>query len=82
MESRKEENKEEQAFRCRSYGKSELAQLYSPFTCSKTAVDKLNRWINHKPGLRQLLAESGLLPSAKCFTPAQVRLIVEAIGEP
>lgn len=78
----KEEKEEETEFKCRSYSKSELAQLYSPFTTPKTAVDKLNRWIDHKPGLRQLLTESGLIHSAKCYTPAQVRLIVEGIGEP
>lgn len=82
MKSKKEEFEEEPKFKCHSYGKSELAQLYSPYTTPKTAVSKLNRWIKHKPGLSALLADSGLIPSAKCYTPAQVRLIVEAIGEP
>ena len=31
----KDEKEEEPEFKCRSYSKSELAQLYSPFTSSR-----------------------------------------------
>ena len=73
---------EETAFQCHSYGKGELAQLYCPYIEPKTAVAKLNRWISLKPGLKEALIATGLRHSAKQFTPAQVQLIVEGLGEP
>ena len=73
---------EKSSFTPRSYSKSELAMLYSPYITPKAAVRKLNRWIAFNPGLRQQLAATGILPNAKCYTPIQVRAIVEALGEP
>lgn len=69
-------------FIIRSYSKSELAMLYSPFITSKAAVKKLNRWIAVKPGLCGRLQDTGMQPHAKCYTPYQVYIIVEALGEP
>lgn len=66
----------------RSYGKAELAQLYSPYITPSAARKKLRFWIGLQPKLLQALQEIGYTESAKSFTPAQVRLIVEAIGEP
>jgi hypothetical protein len=43
---------------------------------------KLNPWIDRYPGLRQQLTALGFRPKARIFTPAQVRAIVEALGEP
>ena len=63
---------EKSSFIPRSYSKSELAILYSPSITPKAAVRKLNRWI----------AFTGMLPNAKCYTPIQVHVIVEALGEP
>ena len=60
---------EKSSFTPRSYSKSELAMLYSP--C-----------ITPKPGLLEQLAATGMLPNAKCYTPIQVHVIVEALGEP
>lgn len=72
----------ESGFNVRSYSKSELAMLYNPFITPKAAVRKLNRWIAFKPGLLQRLYDTGLPPNAKCYTPLQVFIIVEALGEP
>lgn len=72
----------EEPFQCHAYGKSELALRYCPDIEPKTAVAKLNRWITLKPGLKDALAATGLCPRAKQFTPAQVQLIINAIGEP
>lgn len=72
----------ESKFIIRSYSKSELAMLYSPFITPKAAVRKLNRWIAVKPGLEERLHDAGMLPNAKCYTPFQVFIIVEALGEP
>ena len=101
-------------FRIRSYGRTELAQLYNPCLTPKAAYRKLVGWIDHYPGLgyrmptplsssiirhsaayRKLvgwidhypglavrLAELGKLPGSRSYTPAQVREIVEALGEP
>lgn len=73
---------EKSSFVIRSYSKSELAMLYSPYITPKAAVRKLNRWIAFKPGLQARLLAGGLLPNAKCYTPLQVSVIVEALGEP
>ena len=58
---------EKSSFIPRSYSKSELAILYSP---------------SITPGLLEQLAATGMLPNAKCYTPIQVHVIVEALGEP
>ena len=56
-------------FRIKTYGKSELAMLYFPDSCSvHTAVKALER--------------RGYRPSAKVFTPSQVALIISHLGEP
>lgn len=69
-------------FRIRSYGKSELAQLYLPDITAPAARRTLNGWISASPGLSERLRESGLTASTHYYTPAQVRMIVEALGEP
>ena len=63
---------EKSSFIPRSYSKSELAILYSPNITPKA----------FKPGLLEQLAATGMLPNAKCYTPIQVHVIVEALGEP
>lgn len=72
----------EKKFRAKSYGKSELAALYMPDISPKSAAEELRRWIRKFPGLEDALAAAGLGARDKRYTPAQVRLIVEAIGEP
>ncbi len=69
-------------FKIRSYGRTELAQLYSPSMCPQAAYRKLSRWIDLYPHLREDLDALGSLPGSRCYTPAQVRLIVGALGEP
>ncbi len=72
----------ETPFRYRTYGKSELAQMYLPQLSSGSARREFNEWIDFHPELRYLLAGSGLAPRSKRYTPAQVRLIVSVLGEP
>ncbi len=72
----------EEPFRPRSYGKAELAQMYLPSIAPGSARRAFNEWIDFHPQLRQLLSDSGLAPRSKRYTPAQVRLIVSALGEP
>ena len=66
----------EEVFLIRSYGKGELACLYIH------NVKEFNIWIRKAPGLEQKLLETGMSRSARRYTPKQVRLIVEALGEP
>jgi hypothetical protein len=39
-------------------------------------------WINYYPNLMDDLRSIGFSDSSRSFTPAQVRLIVDALGEP
>lgn len=69
-------------FKIRTYGKGELAQLYCPYLSTSAARRKLMQWIELQPRLVEALYTSGLTEYSKSFTPMQVRLIVEALGEP
>jgi len=73
---------EEDEFIFRSYGKGELAMLYIPDVLQASAVKEFNLWIRTSPGLEQKLQETGMSRTARKYTPKQVRLIVEALGEP
>lgn len=78
----KTEKDDEKEFKVKSYGKSELASLYLPDITSGSATTLLMKWIQKSPGLVEALADKGLQPLDRRFTPAQVQLIVNAIGEP
>ena len=66
----------------RSYGRMELASLYSPFTTPRHAWRKLQEWIGSHPTLLHDLEATGYDGRQRTFTPAQVRLIFAAIGAP
>ena len=65
-------------FKIRAYGRMELAQLYSPQLTDIAAYRKMKKWISLCPGLLQRLYES----KRRSFTPLEVRVIVDALGEP
>lgn len=69
-------------FCIRKYGRTELAQLYCPDITPAAAWRNMRQWIRCFPGLEESLAEHGYTRRCRSFTPAQVRLIVEALGEP
>lgn len=69
-------------FCIRAYGRTELAQLYNPHLAPSTAWHRLRSWIERYPGLLEELAKTGLSGKERTWTPHQVRIIVEAIGEP
>lgn len=69
-------------FHLRSYGKGELANLYLPQVSTGSACTTLNRWIDNYPGLRKALVKKGLVAGSRRYTPLQVKLIVDALGEP
>lgn len=70
-------------FQIREYGRTELAQLYSPDITPMSAWKKLKNWISHNPRLPQELQRLGYQPDRqRTFTPAQVAAIVREIGAP
>lgn len=69
-------------FEIRTYGRTELAQCYFPDLNPQVAYRKLQYWIDYYPRLREDLAAAGCDPKRRTYMPAQVKLIVEAIGEP
>ncbi len=74
--------KHEMSFKIRSYGRMELASLYSPDLTGMGAYRKLMRWIDRCKDLRQQLDALGYQPDRRTFTPLEVKAIVEALGEP
>ena len=70
-------------FKIRSYTKKELALLYFPTASTPhAAVNHLMAWIKRCHGLHEALAGVGCQKNAKYFTPREVRLVVEHLGEP
>lgn len=68
------------SFVIRTYGRTELALLYSPHLCPDAAFRKLRQWIDLYPGLRENLLLQGGSARSRSYTPAQVGLIVAALG--
>lgn len=76
-------NMNETEFRIRPYSKQKLAMLYFPHcTRSRTAVANFRNMMQRCPELMQALEATHYQAYDKTFTPKQVRLIVEYLGEP
>lgn len=69
-------------FKIRAYGIGELACCYFPDITVGAARRKLMYWISLQPDLVAALRASGFNGRVRSFFPVQVRLIVEALGEP
>lgn len=70
-------------FEIKTYGKSELALLYFPNAVSTAgALSNLNFWISGNAQLAKELYDCGMPEKAKYFTPREVALIVQYLGEP
>lgn len=63
-------------------GKAELAQMYSPHVCRKSALRLLNKYINRAKGLLPALEATGYSRGAHAFTRRQLELILLYLGEP
>ena len=61
----------DETFIIRAYGKSELAMMYFPDLSKETAMKKLRFWLS-----------VNINRNFRNFTPKEVRLIIEEIGEP
>ena len=69
-------------FKIRTYGRTELAQLYCPALCPQAAFRKLNQWIDFHPTLRHKLHALVTPDRVRTYAPAQVRQSFEVLGEP
>ena len=69
-------------FKLRSYGYSELAQLYFPHIAKKSASVQLRRWLILNKKLNASLEETGFVAGQKLITPKQIGLVLEFLGEP
>ena len=56
--------------------------LYSPTLTDIAAYRKMKKWISLCPGLLQRLYDLGYESKRRSFTPLEVRVIVDALGEP
>ena len=72
----------EENFKIRTYSFCELAKLYFPNVANKSATKQLRKWLNFNPRLSQRLADVGYQGVQRIITPAQVRIIIEELGEP
>lgn len=61
----------------KTYGRSELAQLYFPTLLPKSAWQKFRSWLDLNPRLQKLVSLT-----RRTFTPAEVSLIFAELGEP
>lgn len=70
-------------FKIRAYGKSELAMLYFPNALTPNgALSNLNFWIHRNRNLMEALKKCGMPPKSKSFSPKEVALIIDYLGEP
>ena len=61
----------------RTYGRTELAQLYFPAICPRAAWAKLRLYMSDYPRLSHLLTVR-----RRTFLPAEVALIFDCLGRP
>ena len=61
----------------KTYGRSELAQMYFPTLLQKSAWQKLKSWLQINPVLCSLASLT-----RRTYTPAEVQLIFSQLGEP
>ncbi|MBR3625820.1 MAG: DUF4248 domain-containing protein [Bacteroidaceae bacterium] len=69
-------------FQIRPYTKRALAGLYFPESHPRTAVNHLMSWIRRCTHLHEQLKATGYTTTDKIFTPRQVSLIIDYLGEP
>ena len=69
--------RENEEFKIRAYGKSELAMLYFPGDSKESALRKFRFWLKVNKRLRKFIT-----PKRKYYSPKQVRVIIDELGEP
>lgn len=66
----------------RSWSVKELALQYFPNSSPKCAVAQLRVWIMHSSDFSTALTQAGWRRYQKIYTPRQVQIIVNHLGEP
>ena len=61
----------------KTYGRTELAQLYFPAICPRAAWAKLRLYMSDYPQLHPLLSNT-----RRTFLPIEVALIFDCLGRP
>ena len=69
-------------FPIRTYGMQELALCYFANSIPASATCQLKKWITHNKKLILELQKAGYRKGIKLFTPLQVKIIIEHLGEP
>lgn len=70
-------------FEIKTYSKKELALMYFPDTSDpRIAVNHLMSWVKRCTPLMEELMSTGYQKNSKYFSPRQVGIIVNYIGEP
>lgn len=66
----------------KTIGKGRLAEQYNPYLSPSAARKQLAAWMARHPTLLADLTKTGYTEKQRTFTPRQVELIFEALGEP
>lgn len=69
-------------FIVRPYSKVELARMYLPHFTTRVALRKFNTWLRFDPLLWERLCKEGFSMNNRYCNRAQVKIIVEHLGEP
>lgn len=74
--------KEEPKFVIKSYLKADLALMYHPSMTQRGAMTKMRRWINLNSELKKRMTEAQVSALTHQYTPRQVAILAEFLGEP
>ena len=66
----------------RAYGVTEFAQLYFPGHTPVVAYKRMWEWIRTSRGLKAKLEAAGWVKFQKLYTPKQVAVLIDHLGEP
>ena len=66
----------------RVYGHTELARLYFPDILPKSASSQFSLWINRDEELLAELKKAGYKKGQRMYTPRQVAILRDHLGEP
>lgn len=66
----------------RAYGVTEFAQLYFPGHTPVIAYKRMWEWIRTSCGLKAKLEAAGWVKFQKLYTPKQVAVLIDHLGEP
>lgn len=71
-----------QIMQIRAYSKQELATIYFPDTDPHAATTRLTNWIKRCGPLREAVGRCQIGKHSKFFSPKQVQLIIDYLGDP